>query len=441
MTKHALNAFLATSVAFINEVARLCEAVRRRRARRSSAGSRASRASGPDAYLSPGRRRSRAARSPATCASSRRLAAERGGRHPAPRRRAREQRGARPVAAPQGRGAAGRAGRYAGGGRPGSRVQAGDRARCAARPPLELCAWLADAGRARAGARPRRRAPPGGIARPDRPAAAAARTRCAGADVAVMATAVARVPRADGRTTSLAAMRPPRRGRRRPVPGAALWRRPADRVRGRGPPRHGAGRPPVTLRGPRGDRHRGQPGPGPGDRRAPSCEAGAERPAGRTRPGAELAATAAELAARRAFRGSGVAAVAADVSRAGRRARDFGHGGAGPCRGSTRPREQRRRVRAHRARSRTWTGTPGSRPSGSTCSAPSLMCRACPAGPAARRGYGKIVNLSGGGATAPLPRFSAYAASKAAVVRLHRDAGRRSCRTRAWTSTRSRPAP
>jgi 3-oxoacyl-[acyl-carrier protein] reductase len=35
-----------------------------------------------------------------------------------------------------------------------------------------------------------------------------------------------------------------------------------------------------------------------------------------------------------------------------------------------------------------------------------------------RRGYGKIVNLSGGGATAPLPRLSSYAASKAAVVRL-----------------------
>lgn len=33
-------------------------------------------------------------------------------------------------------------------------------------------------------------------------------------------------------------------------------------------------------------------------------------------------------------------------------------------------------------------------------------------------GRGKIVNLSGGGATAPLPRFSAYACSKAAVVRL-----------------------
>lgn len=31
---------------------------------------------------------------------------------------------------------------------------------------------------------------------------------------------------------------------------------------------------------------------------------------------------------------------------------------------------------------------------------------------------GKIVNLSGGGATSPFPRFSAYSASKAAVVRL-----------------------
>jgi 3-oxoacyl-[acyl-carrier protein] reductase len=35
-----------------------------------------------------------------------------------------------------------------------------------------------------------------------------------------------------------------------------------------------------------------------------------------------------------------------------------------------------------------------------------------------QQGYGKIINLSGGGATAPLPRISAYAASKAAVVRL-----------------------
>ena len=33
------------------------------------------------------------------------------------------------------------------------------------------------------------------------------------------------------------------------------------------------------------------------------------------------------------------------------------------------------------------------------------------------RGYGKILNLSGGGATNPLPGISAYAASKAAIVR------------------------
>jgi NAD(P)-dependent dehydrogenase (short-subunit alcohol dehydrogenase family) len=35
-----------------------------------------------------------------------------------------------------------------------------------------------------------------------------------------------------------------------------------------------------------------------------------------------------------------------------------------------------------------------------------------------KKGRGKIINLSGGGATNPLPRLSAYAASKAAVVRL-----------------------
>jgi NAD(P)-dependent dehydrogenase (short-subunit alcohol dehydrogenase family) len=35
-----------------------------------------------------------------------------------------------------------------------------------------------------------------------------------------------------------------------------------------------------------------------------------------------------------------------------------------------------------------------------------------------RRAYGKIVQISGGGATKPMARFSAYAASKAAVVRL-----------------------
>ena len=38
--------------------------------------------------------------------------------------------------------------------------------------------------------------------------------------------------------------------------------------------------------------------------------------------------------------------------------------------------------------------------------------------PALRAGQGSIVTFSGGGGTAPLPRYDAYAASKAAVVRL-----------------------
>src|SRR5450756_407469 len=45
-----------------------------------------------------------------------------------------------------------------------------------------------------------------------------------------------------------------------------------------------------------------------------------------------------------------------------------------------------------------------------------LMCRAVLPHFKAHR-YGKIVQLSGGGATNPLPRISAYAASKAAIIR------------------------
>jgi 3-oxoacyl-[acyl-carrier protein] reductase len=45
-----------------------------------------------------------------------------------------------------------------------------------------------------------------------------------------------------------------------------------------------------------------------------------------------------------------------------------------------------------------------------------LMCRAVLPHLKAQR-YGKILQLSGGGATNPLPRISAYAASKAAVIR------------------------
>jgi 3-oxoacyl-[acyl-carrier protein] reductase len=47
---------------------------------------------------------------------------------------------------------------------------------------------------------------------------------------------------------------------------------------------------------------------------------------------------------------------------------------------------------------------------------PILMCRALLPHFKANQ-YGKIINLSGGGATAPLPRLSAYAAAKAALVR------------------------
>jgi NAD(P)-dependent dehydrogenase (short-subunit alcohol dehydrogenase family) len=45
-----------------------------------------------------------------------------------------------------------------------------------------------------------------------------------------------------------------------------------------------------------------------------------------------------------------------------------------------------------------------------------LMCRAV-LPHFKSHGYGKIIQLSGGGATNPLPRISAYAASKAAIVR------------------------
>jgi NAD(P)-dependent dehydrogenase (short-subunit alcohol dehydrogenase family) len=46
------------------------------------------------------------------------------------------------------------------------------------------------------------------------------------------------------------------------------------------------------------------------------------------------------------------------------------------------------------------------------------------------RGYGKIVNFSGGGATSPRPRFSAYAASKAGIVRFTENLARELKETR-----------
>ena len=53
MTKHALNAFLATSVTFINEVAALCEQVGAD-ASEVERGLKSDARIGPGAYLSPG---------------------------------------------------------------------------------------------------------------------------------------------------------------------------------------------------------------------------------------------------------------------------------------------------------------------------------------------------------------------------------------------------
>src|SRR5262249_31903573 len=53
MTKHAINAFLATSVSFINELARLCEQIGAD-AREVERGLKSESRIGPKAYLSPG---------------------------------------------------------------------------------------------------------------------------------------------------------------------------------------------------------------------------------------------------------------------------------------------------------------------------------------------------------------------------------------------------
>ena len=84
---------------------------------------------------------------------------------------------------------------------------------------------------------------------------------------------------------------------------------------------------------------------------------------------------------------------------------------------AARPGEQRRAFTAPRDRPTRSISRNGGAPWTSTCTA-----RCCPAarpcGGSRSTGYGKIVNLSGGGATNPMPNLSAYAASKAAVVRL-----------------------
>jgi UDPglucose 6-dehydrogenase len=75
MTKHALNAFLATSVTFINELARLCEVVGAD-AREVERGLKSEARIGPGAYLSPG-----AAYAGGTLARDVRFLAESGAHH------------------------------------------------------------------------------------------------------------------------------------------------------------------------------------------------------------------------------------------------------------------------------------------------------------------------------------------------------------------------
>lgn len=49
--------------------------------------------------------------------------------------------------------------------------------------------------------------------------------------------------------------------------------------------------------------------------------------------------------------------------------------------------------------------------------APARLCQLCVRSMPRSAGRGKIINVAGGGATSPRPRFSAYAAAKAALVR------------------------
>ena len=118
------------------------------------------------------------------------------------------------------------------------------------------------------------------------------------------------------------------------------------------------------------------------------------------------------------------------------------------------PRQQRRRLRPDGADRDGRLGRRGSRAIEINIYGSVLPCRALLPHFKQQR-YGKIVQLSGGGATNPLPRISAYAASKAAIVRFaetlalevkddrhrrQRDrAGR--ARTRGCSTRCSRPGP
>ena len=167
-----------------------------------------------------------------------------------------------------------------------------------------------------------------------------------------------------------------------------------------------------AARGSQRRHHRRQPGPGPGDcrrlrrGRRQRADVRARRDPARRRPrgrSPRWPVPARSVEAERADVSN-----PADVARAGREsAADLSAG--------ARPREQRRRLRSDGSDRdvdwEAWVRAIEINVYGSV-----LPCRAVLPHFKQHR-YGKIVQLSGGGATNPLPRISAYAASKAAIVR------------------------
>ena len=132
----------------------------------------------------------------------------------------------------------------------------------------------------------------------------------------------------------------------------------------------------------------------------------------------------------RALRGAGRAL---GVRHRGRRRRPAGLRGRGRPRGrGHRAGQQRRDHRPGRPAWRPTSGTTGRGRSRPTCSATVLMCRAVLPG-MRERGYGKIINLSGGGGTgaaAELQRLRGVQGGRGALHRDARGRGRRHRRQR-----------
>ena len=158
-----------------------------------------------------------------------------------------------------------------------------------------------------------------------------------------------------------------------------------------------------------------QPGPG-------TCDCPRLRPGGRQRDAVRARRGAAGAAARRgggarAARSADRLAMRADVLGPGRRRAACGRGAIAQLGSASRSWSTTPASTARWAASTKWTGPSGSARWTSTSTARCCRCARC-CRTSSSSGYGKIVQLSGGGATNPLPRITAYAASKAAIVRL-----------------------